>query len=238
MKPKLKKLSDQIIVITGASSGIGVTTAEMAAEKGGRDVLRFRNERALSDGDDGVTQRGGQATYVVADVTNAQAVEQLARQVVEKFGGFDTWVNNAGAGIYGKITDTPLAEKRRIFDVNFWGVIHGCRAALPHLRGRGGAIINIGAVASEVAIPLLGIYSASKHAVKGYTDALRMELEKDGLPISVTLVKSASINTPFIEHAQSHMETEPEYPPPVYTPEEVARTILQCAEKPVREITV
>jgi short-subunit dehydrogenase len=131
-----------------------------------------------------------------------------------------------------------LADNRRLFDVNFWGVVHGCRTAVRYLRSAGGTIVNIGSVTSDRAIPLLGIYSASKHAVKGYTDALRMELEEEGAPIYVSLVKPSSINTPFIEHARNYMETEPEFAPPVYAPEEVARAILRCAESPTRDITI
>jgi hypothetical protein len=139
--------------------------------------------------------------------------------------------------MYGKLTETPLADKRRLFDVDFWGVVHGCRAAVRHM-GAGGTIINIGSVASDRATPLLGIYSAAKHAVKGYTDALRMELEHDRIPIAVSLVKPASIDTPFIEHARSHMDAEPEFIPPVYPPEEVAHAILRCAERPMRDVLV
>ena len=140
--------------------------------------------------------------------------------------------------MYGRLTQMSMADKRRLFDVNFWGVVNGCRAAVRHLRRSGGAIINIGSVTSDRAIPLLGMYSASKHAVKGYTDALRMELEEEGAPIAVTLVKPASINTPFTEHARNYMEEEPEYAGAVYPPEEVARAILRCAEHPMREVTV
>jgi short-subunit dehydrogenase len=235
---KLKNLRDQVIVITGASSGIGLTTAEMAAEAGARVVLSARNEGDLRKAVDRICSRGGRAISVVADVADAGAVEQIARRAIEEFGGFDTWVNNAGIGIYGKTVEVPLADKRRLFDVNFWGVVHGCRAALPHLRRRGGAIVNIGSIVSDRAVPLLGVYSASKHAVKGYTDALRLELEEEGAPISVSLVKPSAINTPFTEHARNYMEAEAEYPPPVYAPEEVARTILRCAEKPARDVTV
>jgi short-subunit dehydrogenase len=132
-----------------------------------------------------------------------------------------------------------MADKRRVFDVNFWGVVNGCKAAVRTMRREGGgAIINIGSVESDRAMPLHGIYAASKHAVKAYTDTLRMELEADGVPIAVTLVKPASINTPFTEHARNYMNEEAEYMPPVYAPEEVARTILQCAETPTRDILV
>lgn len=234
----LKKIAAQVIVITGASSGIGLTTAEMAAERGARVVLSSRNGPALKDAVARICARGGHASYIVADVANAAAVERIAEHAMQEFGGFDTWVNNAGTGTYGRLIDTPLSEKRRVFDVNFWGIVHGCRAAVPYLRKRGGAIINIGSGASDVALPLLGIYSASKQAVRGYTDALRLELEKENAPISVTLIKPSSIDTPFIEHARTHMGVEPAYSPPVYSPEEVARAILHAAEKATREITV
>jgi short-subunit dehydrogenase len=231
-------LRDQVIVITGASSGIGLTTAEMAAYAGAGVVLSSRNDDDLVAAVERIRARGGRAVHVVADVADPHAVLRIADRAIEEFGRIDSWVNNAGIGIYGRTTEVPLEDKRRLFDVNFWGVVHGCRAALPHLRRRGGAIINLGSMVSDRAVPLLGIYTASKQAVKGYTDTLRMELEEEGAPIAVTLIKPAAINTPFIEHARTHMEVEPEFPPPVYAPEEVARAILHCAEKPTRDIIV
>ena len=238
MAVKLTQLPDQVMVITGASSGIGLTTAELAAARGARVVLNARNETELHRAVQRIRQRGGRAISFAGDVADDEAMELLAQRAIEEYGRIDTWVNNAGIGMYGRTWDMTLADKRRLFDVNFWGVVHGCRAAVPHLRARGGALINIGSVASDRAIPLLGVYSASKFAVKGYTDALRMELEEEGAPVSVTLVKPASINTPFTEHARNYMAQEPEYAPPVYAPEEVAHAILRCAERPTREVTV
>ena len=238
MKPQLKPLSEQVIVITGASSGIGLTTAEMAAQAGARVILSSRHEGELLEAVTRIRGNGGRAFHIVADVVDPDAVDAIADLAIEQFGGIDTWVNNAGIGMYGKLTDTPLADKRRLFEVDFWGVVHGCRTAVRLMRVGGGAIVNVGSVASDRAVPLLGIYSAAKHAVKGYTEALRMELEKDGIPISVSLIKPASINTPFIEHARSHMEDEPELIPPVYPPEEAARAILKCAERPIRDVLV
>ena len=238
MKFKLKPVSEQVIVITGASSGICLATAEMAAQAGARVVLASRNESDLLTAVNRIRSRGGRAYHIAVDVADPDAVEAIAKLAIEQFGGFHTWVNNAGIGMYGKLTETPLADKRRLFDVDFWGVVHGCRTAVRHLSGSGGAIINVGSVASDRAAPLLGIYCAAKHAVKGYTDALRMELEHDHIPISVSLVKPASITTPFIEHARSHMHEEPELIPPVYAPEEVARAILHCAVKPTRDVHV
>jgi short-subunit dehydrogenase len=238
MRIKLKKLREQVIVITGASSGIGLTTAEMAADAGARVVLSSRNEQDLRSAVERIRARGGRAVFAVADVADPEAVENIGRRAFQELGGFDTWVNNAGLGLYGRSEDVPLADQRRLFDINFWGVVHGCRTAMPHLKQRGGALINIGSIVSDRASPLLAIYSASKHAVKGYTDAIRMELEEEGRPVAVTLVKPAAINTPFIEHAGNYMEADPEFPPPVYAPEVVARAILRCAERPTREITV
>ena len=224
---KPKRLRDQVIVITGASSGIGLATARMAAARGARVVLTSRNERDLRVAVEEIDARGGRATHVVADVAIPEEMDRVADIAIREFGGFDTWVNNAGISIYGKLTDVPMEDKKRLFDTNFWGVVNGCRTAVRHFANRGGTIINIGSIVSDRAIPLQGMYSASKHAVLGYTDALRMELEHDRLPITVTLVKPASIDTPFIEHARNYMPDAPTLPPPVYAPEVVARAI--CA---------
>src|SRR3954470_17105771 len=235
---KPKRLRDQVIVITGASSGIGLATARMAAARGARVVLTSRNERDLRVAVEEIAAHGGRATHVVADVAVPEEMDRVADIAVREFGGFDTWVNNAGISVYGKLTDVPMEDKKRLFDTNFWGVVNGCRTAGRHLAKRGGTIINIGSIVSDRAIPLQGMYSASKHAVLGYTDALRMELEHDRLPIIVTLVKPAAINTPFVEHARNYMDKGPALPPPVYAPEVVADAIVKCAERRVREITV
>lgn len=235
---KLKRLRDQTIVITGASSGIGLATARMAAARGARVLLTSRNEPDLRRVTQEICARGGRAAFAVADVADPEAVENVARAALREFGGIDTWVNNAGVSIYGKLDEVPLADKRRLFDTNFWGVVHGCRTAVKHLRQRGGALINIGSIVSDRAIPLQGIYSASKHAVLGYTDALRMELEHDRVPIAVSLVKPSAIDTPYLDHARNYMSQAPNFPPPVYEPDLVAHAILRCAERPTREITV
>lgn len=233
-----KPLREQTIVITGASSGIGLATAREAARRGARVVMTARNEEDLRRACNEIRSQGGTATYVAADVADPEAVDRVAEITTREFGGFDTWVNNAGVSIYGKLTEVPLEDKRRLFDTDFWGVVHGCRTAVKHLRARGGTIINIGSIVSDRAVPLQGMYSAAKHAVQGYTDALRMELEHDRIPVWVTLVKPAAINTPFVEHARNYMDKAPMLPPPVYAPEVVATAILTCAEKRVREITV
>ncbi|HYY43432.1 MAG TPA: SDR family oxidoreductase, partial [Pyrinomonadaceae bacterium] len=173
-----------------------------------------------------------------ADVGRAEDVRRIATTAENHFGGFDTWINNAGVSIYGKFMDVPVEDLRQLFETNFWGVVYGSRVAVEHLRTRGGALINVGSVLSDRAIPVQGVYSSSKHAVKGFTDALRMELELDDAPISVTLIKPAAINTPYNEHAKNFMEVEPQHPAPVYAPEVAAETILYCAEHPARDVFV
>jgi short-subunit dehydrogenase len=238
MKRKMRSLKDQVIVITGASSGIGLTTAEMAAERGAAVVLAARSETELALAVARIRQKGGQATAVAADVADEREVEQIARAAMHEYGRIDTWINNAGIGMYGRLVDQPMADKRRLFEINFWGVVNGCRVAVDYLRTRGGTIINVGSEVSDRAVPLLGIYSASKHAVRAYNDTLRMELEHDRIPIWVSLVKPGPIDTPFPQHAANYMPREPKHAAPVYPPEEVAFALLKCAEKPVREITV
>lgn len=241
-KLRLKKLHNQVIVITGATSGIGLTTARLAASRGARVVLCSRNseelERLCAELNRRYPGSRGRAIGVVADVADTDAVQRVADEAIREFGGFDSWVNNAAVSIYGELTRVEMIEKRRLFDVNFWGTVNGCRSAVRHFRHRGGAIINLGSIASERAIPLQGIYSASKHAVKAYTDALRMELEHEGAPISVTLVKPGTISTPYVEHARAHVPGHPTLPSPAYTPDVVARAILRCCEHPVRDVHV
>jgi NAD(P)-dependent dehydrogenase (short-subunit alcohol dehydrogenase family) len=235
---RLKPLENQVIVITGGTSGIGLATAKRAAMRGARVVLCSRNEPELRETVSAIEEDGGKARSVVADVANQEDVERLAATAVEEFGAIDTWVNNAGVSFYGNLMEVAIEDMRRLFEVNFWGTVYGARAAVPRLRRNGGALINIGSVVSDRAIPLQGAYSASKHAVKGFTDALRMELQEEGAPISVTLIKPSTIDTPYFQHAKNYMAVEPKPPAPVYAPEIVANAVLRAAEHPVRDITI
>lgn len=232
----LKKLSDQVIVITGATSGIGLTTARMAAQQGATLVVVARNESALQELAAELARRGAEVAYLVADVGNEKDVRGIASTAIERFGRIDTWINNAGVSIFGRHEEVAIEDMRKLFDTNFWGVVYGSLTALPHLKKQGGALINVGSGFSDRAAPLQGMYSAAKHAVKGFTDSLRMELEKEGAPVSVTLIKPASINSMLTEHARSYLDVRPRLPPPLYAPEVVARAILHAAEHPVRDI--
>ena len=237
-RKKLKKISEQVIVITGASSGIGLATALSAARKGARLVLASRNQNSLAEAQHKIEALGGDAVYIVADVGNPEDVRNIVRLAVSSFGGFDTWVNNAGVGLIGRLEDVSDEDNRRLFDTNYWGIVYGSLAAADHLKNKGGAIINLGSEVSDVSIPLQGMYSASKHAVKAFTDALRIEQEDAKSGISITLIKPAAIATPFFSHAKNYTHNEAKAPAPVYAPEEVAYAILHAAQTPVRDVRV
>ena len=238
MSISLKPIEQQVIVITGATSGIGLATAQAAAERGAKVVLAARNEEVLANVTREIEAKGGTAIYVVTDVSKREDIERLAAETIAKFGGFDTWVNNAGLGLWGKLEEVSDADHRQLFDINFWGIVYGSTTAVRHLKQRGGALINLGSVASDFAFPIQGMYSTTKHAIKGFTDALRRELLDEKAPISVTLIQPAAIGTPFPYHAKNYTGVEPKLPPPVYAPEDVARTILLAAERPRRALHV
>lgn len=238
MAVSLKPLHEQVIVITGATSGIGLATALDAARQGAKVVLTARNAEALTETERQITAEGGQAIHIAADAADRDALQRVADAARTRFGGFDTWVNNAGVSIWGRLQEVRDEDSRRLFETNFWGAVYGSLIAAAHLKPRGGAIINVGSVASDMAIPLQAMYSASKHALKGFTDGLRMELEEEEAPVSVTLIKPTSVDTPFPQHARNYMEHEPRLPDPAYPPQEVARAILHAATHPERDIYV
>lgn len=234
-----KPLSRQTIVITGASSGIGLATARLAAERGAKVLLVSRNEDELRKIVAELGGRGGLAEYAVADVADKEALEAAAAKAREAFGGFDAWVNDAGVSVVGEIERIPLEDHRRVFETNYWGVVHGSLIASREFKGHGGTLVNVGSVLSDRSLMLQGPYSATKFAVKAFTDALRTELERDGAPVNVTLIKPAGIDTPYQEHARN-LTGEPgiKVPPPAYDPRLVARAILFSCENRQREIVV
>jgi short-subunit dehydrogenase len=231
MSVSLKPLDQQVMVITGASSGIGLATAEAAAKEGVKVVLVARSEGVLDDVVARINAKGGEAIAVPADVSVREQLEHVANATIERFGRIDTWVNDAGLSIYGRLWEVSDEDSRRLFDVNFWGIVYGSLVALPHLKKQGGALINLGSEVSEAVIPLQGMYAASKHAVKGFTDALRVELEIEEVPVSVTLIQPTAVDTPFPQHAKNYMDQEPKLPNPQVDPEKVVKAILESATK-------
>jgi short-subunit dehydrogenase len=236
---KHKNLADQVIVITGATSGIGLCTALLAAEKGAKLVLAARSQDVLDDIVEEITKFEGEAISVVADVGSRDNVEEIVDAAINAFGRIDTWVNDAGVSIYGRLDMVDEEDSRRLFDTNFWGVVNGSLAALPYLRQSRGALINVGSEVSDAIIPLQGMYSASKHAVKGFTDALRVEIENvDDSDISITLIQPTAVDTPYPEHAKNYMSKEPKLPDPKIDPQQVAEAILKAAVEGGRDVRV
>jgi short-subunit dehydrogenase len=239
MPATLKPLDQQVVVITGASSGIGLATAQLAAERGARLVLVARSAQTLSELCDLIHSEGGESICVVTDVGRREEVDAAAQAALNRFGRIDTWVNDAGVSIYGRLDQVSEADSRRLFDTNFWGVVNGSLAALPHLKANGGALINLGSEVSDAVVPLQGMYSASKHAVKGFTDALRVEIDEvDKAPVSITLIQPTAVDTPYPQHARNYMQQEPKLPTPMIDPRKVAEAILKAATEGGRDVTV
>ena len=239
MAADLKPLNEQVVVITGASSGIGLCTALLAAERGARVVLAARSEATLQTVAAQLVATGSEAIAVTTDVGDRAQLSKLADAAVERFGRIDTWINVAGVAIYGRLEEVSDEDSRRLFDTNFWGVVNGSLCALPYLRLHGGALINVGSEVSEAVVPYQGMYSASKHAVKGFTDALRVELEEvEKAPVSITLIQPTAVNTPYPEHARNYMAKEPKLPSPMIDPHQVAEAILKTAVEGGRDVKV
>lgn len=233
---RLKPLREQVIAITGASSGIGLATARRAAREGASVFLISRNAQCLARRCEEIERLGGRAAFAAADVGEEPQLRAAAQAALERFGRIDTWANVAGVGIYAPLLATPRAEHERLFRTNYWGVVNASAIAMPHLRG--GAFISVASVVADFGAPLLGAYSASKHAMKGFIDSLRIETLADRIPTSITLVKPSGIATPFADHAATHLPHAARTPPPAYAPDLVARSILFAAQHPRREITV
>jgi short-subunit dehydrogenase len=162
----------------------------------------------------------------------------VADRAASHFGRIDTWVNGAAVSTYGTVEQTTIDEIRRIIEVDLLGTIYGMKAALPYLRRTGGTLINISSVTGERAVPLLATYSAAKHGIVGFSEALRMELDHDQAGVAVTTILPYGINTPFFNHARSKLGVLPRPTPPAYEPVAVAEAIVWAAEHPTRDIVV
>jgi short-subunit dehydrogenase len=241
MTQVLKPLRSQVIVITGASSGIGLVTARTAAKSGAAVVVAARNEDALQALVEEIRAAGGRARHVVADVGREEDVALIADTARQAFGRFDTWVNNAGVSIFGSVDEVSIEDMHRMMDTNYWGVVYGSREAVAEFKGRTGshgALINVGSVFGDRATVVQSSYSSTKHAVHGWTDALRMEMEAHHVPVSVTLLHPGRIDTPYNEHAQSYIDHQPAHRGMIYPPETVAEAILHAATHPTRDLFI
>ena len=233
----LKPIAEQVVVVLGASSGIGRESALHLAERGAKLVVAARSEPGLRSLVEEIIDRGGRGVFVVCDVADHTQVQAVAETAVATYGRIDTWVNVAAVLVHAPFEQSLPEEFRRLMEINYLGQVHGALAALPHLRqAGGGALISISSVESMVSLPWHSAYSASKHAVEGMIDGLRRDLLAEGAPISVTSIKPGTINTPFFTNAAHTMDVEPTGTPPIYQPAVVAQCVLYAAEHPVRDL--
>lgn len=226
-----RPIAEQVVVITGASSGIGHCTAEFLAHRGARVVVTARSAEALTELVDSISDSGGQALAVPADVTSEDELREVARSAVERFGRIDTWINNASVFIQGRVQDIELAEFRRVLDVNLVGLINGTRCALDRMARTGsGVIIQVSSVMGKRGAPYFSPYAAAKAGIDGFCDALRAELW--GSDIHVATIYPPNVDTPVYQHARGKFGTVPKPQLPVIDPIVVAREIARIAEHP------
>lgn len=231
-------IADSVTVITGASSGIGRATAMKLAEQHGTVVLAARQADVLHEVARECEQIGGRALAVRTDVTDEEQVNQLARRAVETYGRIDAWVNDAAVTMLSRFEDAPADAFRRVMETNFFGYVYGARAVLPYFRKQGhGVLINVASVEGKVAAPYASAYVASKFAVTGFSESLRMEL-RDKPDIRVCTILPATIDTPLFQHAANYSGKAVRAMPPVYAPEDVAEAILETMRHPKREVMV
>ena len=229
---------EPVVVITGAASGIGRETALMFAMRRAQLVLAARGEDALKTLAAEVERLGGQAEIAVCDVTDFAQVLGVAEAAIRRYGRMDVWVNSAAVSTYGTAEQLEITEIHRVLHVNLFGQIHGMKAALPRLRETGGTVINVTSVLGKRAAPLQAAYSAAKHGVVAFSEAMRLELRHANTPVDIVDVRPSGINTPLFEHARSKIGVRPQPIPPVYEPRTVAQAIVAAADRPVRDIVV
>ncbi len=232
-----RPLAQQVVVVTGAGSGIGRETARTFAQRGATVVAAARSPNALDSLAAEVERLGARCLPVPTDVSDYAQVEALADRAVETFGRIDTWVNNAAVSTYGTVEQMTPDELRRVIEVNLLGQVYGMKAALPHLKATGdGVLVNVSSALARRGVALQAAYCAAKHGIVGFAESLRMELRHEGSRVAVVDVLPSSINTPLFGHARSKLGVLPQPIPPVYEPTVVADTIVAVAERPVRTV--
>jgi len=236
---QLKPINQQVVAVVGASSGIGRETALKFAQRGAKVVVSARSESGLASLVEEILRFGGEATAVVADVSDFEQVKAIADKAAAVYGRLDTWVHAAATGVLAPFDKITPEEFKRVIDVNLNGQAYGAMAALPHLKREGrGALIHISSMEARRSIPLQSPYSAAKHGVEGFLESLRVELKHEGWSISVTNVMPAVINTPFYNKVRTKLGVKPTGIPPYYHPSLVAAAILYVAENPTRDFIV
>lgn len=236
---QLKPINQQVVAVVGASSGIGRETALQFAKRGAKVVVSARSQPGLASLVEEIQRSGGEAIAVVADVSDFEQVKAIADKAVEQYGRLDTWVHAAATGILAQFDQITPEEFKRVIDVNLLGQVYGAMAALPHLKREGrGALIHVSSMEGRRSLPLQSPYCASKHGVEGFLESLRVELQHEGLPISVTSILPSVINTPYYNKVRTKLGVKPTGIPPYYQPSIVVNAILYVAEHPTRDFIV
>jgi short-subunit dehydrogenase len=231
-------IKDKVVVITGASSGIGRAAAHEFARRGYRVVVAARNKPSLDEVVEECRLFGSEAMAVQVDVTKEEEVNQLAVAARDKFGRIDTWVNNASVTLFGRFDEVPTADIRRVVETNLFGYMYGARAVIPHFREQGsGVLINVSSIVAIMGQPFTGAYVATKAAEKALSESLSQELANEG-NIHVCAVMPAVIDTPLFQHGANYMGKEAIPPKPIHPPELVAEAIVNISETPKKEVLV
>ena len=233
-----KPLEHQVVVIAGASSGIGRATARAAGARGAKVVVSARNGDALETAVAEIDAAGGQGLAVVAEATSAADNEALCARAVERFGRIDTFVCSIMVTVYAEVAELDAEELRRVMDVNFLGRFHAYRAALPHLQASRGTFVDVNSGLAYRGIPLQAAYCASKAAGRVFFESARVEQEKHRTGVDISLILPGGINTPQFDRGRQKLGLQPQPVPPIYQPELVAEAILHCCVRPQRELPV
>jgi NAD(P)-dependent dehydrogenase (short-subunit alcohol dehydrogenase family) len=231
----------QVVVVTGASAGLGRAIAHAFAERGAKIALLARNPEALDAAVEECRMRGGEGLAIPTDVSDAAAVEAAAERVEQELGPIDVWVNNAMVSVFSPVAEMEAADYKRVTDVLYLGFVHGTMAALRRMRKRDrGTIIQIGSALAYRSIPLQSAYCACKHAITGFTDSLRCELLHDNSGIQLTQVHMPAMNTWQFYWVKSRLPNNAQPVPPIFEPEVAARVVVAAAEahRPRREYWV
>jgi NAD(P)-dependent dehydrogenase (short-subunit alcohol dehydrogenase family) len=234
-----RRLAGRVVVVTGASAGVGRAIARAFGAERARVGLLARNREALENAAREIADAGGEALVLVADVSDAAAVDAAADAIVARWGRIDVWVNDAMVSVFSPVMETTAEEYRRVTEVTYLGYVHGTRAALRHMLPRDeGHVIQVGSALAYRSIPLQSAYCAAKAAIRGFTDALRCELHHDGSHVRVSAVHLPAVNTPQFDYVRTRLPGHPKPVPPIYQPEAMARAVLHVARHPTREFWV
>ena len=239
MNKHASRTTPEVVVITGASAGVGRATAHRFARDGARVALIARASEGLDHVAEEVRRLGGQPLEVPVDVADADAVDAAAERIEAELGPIDIWINAAMATIFAPVGEITPDEYRRATEVTYLGTVHGTLSALKRMRGRRrGKIVQVGSALAYRAIPLQSAYCGAKFAIRGFTDALRVELMHERSPIHVTMVQLSAFNTPQFQWARNRMSKRPQPVPPIYQPEIAAEGIHWAAHHQRRELWV